>query len=181
MRKIGYGEILINRGRINNNCPNPLDSPILVSPHAMDNLPSDPLHLSPSAIPIRPLFHPCDTIGHSRGICRWIHQREHSLARTRHRGRWGNMGQSNTLSNLYIRRRIHRPIPQLARRLEGIYPRDIEGWSRDIRLDGYMVRFLAFDNSHNPHFTRNCFYRTDRFLGEGRYLLDELEGEWDGG
>ena len=152
MRKSRYRAVLINRGRINNNSPNSLDSPILVPPHTMDHLSPRPLPISPTAFTTRSNFYPYDTTGHSRSIRRWIHQRKHSLARTRHRRRWRNMGKSDIISDLYIRRRIYRSIANLKWGLEGIYPRDLEGRSRDTRLDGYMVRFLAFDNPYDPHF-----------------------------
>jgi hypothetical protein len=64
---------LIDRGRINNDCPNPLDSPILVPPNTMDHLSPRPLHLSPTAFPTPSLLHPYDIAGHSRSIHRWIH------------------------------------------------------------------------------------------------------------
>jgi hypothetical protein len=90
------------------------------------------------------------------------------------------MGKSDTLSNLYIRRRIHCSITKPAWGLEVIYPRDIEGRSRDIGLDGCMVRFRPFHNPYNPHFAANCIHAYNRFMGEGKYLLDECKGKWNG-
>jgi hypothetical protein len=62
------------------------------------------------------------------------------------------MGKSDTLGNLYLWRRIYRSITKPTRGLEALYARDIEEWSRDIGLDGYMVRFWPFDITYNPHF-----------------------------
>jgi hypothetical protein len=65
--------------------------------------------------------------------------------------------------------------------MEALYTRDIEGRSRDIGLDGYMVRFHTFDITYSPHLAANCLHAYDRFMGEGKYLLlDEFEGEWNG-
>jgi len=81
---------------------------------------------------------------------------------------------------MYLRRRIHRSIAQLEWGLEVIYAHDIERWSRDIGLDGYLVRLRPFGTSYDPHVSRDCFDAYNRFMGKGKCLLDEFEGEWNG-
>lgn len=87
------------------------------------------------------------------------------------------MGQSDIISNLYLRRRIHRSIAYSEWGLEVIYTCDIERWSRGIGLDGHMVRLRPFGTSYDPDFDGNRLDAYNRFMGQGKCLLDEFEGE----